>query len=135
MTKNNIKKLRDKWGITQSELAKMLDVSIPTISYWERNEKQPRMDKAQKLAEIFETNTAYLLGISQVANLEEIESSIQELREEDFEYGIDVAVSLKSKNEYEIVSSLQYLTDSQLHQTKNIVEKFRKDNNVDDLKE
>jgi repressor LexA len=50
---DKIKKLRKSKGLTQAQLAKMLDVVPTAVSAWERNENRPLMDKLTVLAEIF----------------------------------------------------------------------------------
>ncbi len=49
-----IKDLRRKKGLTQKELAKMLDLAPTAISAWERNANKPMMDKLSIMAKIFE---------------------------------------------------------------------------------
>lgn len=53
---DKIKKLRKSKGITQVQLAKMLDVVPTAVSAWERNENRPLMDKLTILAEIFDVS-------------------------------------------------------------------------------
>lgn len=53
---DKIKKLRKSKGITQAQLAKMLDVVPTAVSAWERNENRPLMDKLTILAEIFDVS-------------------------------------------------------------------------------
>lgn len=49
----NIKRLREQEGLTQEELAKVLGVTAPTISYWESDKKIPRMGVLQRMADLF----------------------------------------------------------------------------------
>lgn len=51
---DKIKKLRKSKGLTQAQLAKMLDVVPTAVSAWERNENRPLMDKLTIIAEIFD---------------------------------------------------------------------------------
>jgi len=53
---DKIKKLRKSKGLTQAQLAKMLDVVPTAVSAWERNENRPLMDKLTILAEIFDVS-------------------------------------------------------------------------------
>lgn len=48
----NIRKLREKQGLTQEQLAEKLDVSFQAISSWERDEYLPEASKLIKLASI-----------------------------------------------------------------------------------
>lgn len=49
---NNIKMLRIKMNLSQSDLAKLIDVSQQSIAKWETGENAPRADKLLKIAEI-----------------------------------------------------------------------------------
>lgn len=53
---DKIKKLRKSKGLTQAQLAKMLDVVPTAVSAWERNENRPLMDKLTIIAEIFDVS-------------------------------------------------------------------------------
>ena len=50
----NIKRLREEKGLTQEQLAEMLDVSFQAISSWERDEYRPEFDTFVRLTEILE---------------------------------------------------------------------------------
>ena len=56
-----ILKLRKAHGLSQDELAEKLGVTRQSISKWESNQATPELDKVVKLAEVFDTNTDYLL--------------------------------------------------------------------------
>lgn len=45
-----LKSLREKAGITQTQLSQLLNVGQATISQWETGESSPRLDKLPKLA-------------------------------------------------------------------------------------
>lgn len=49
----NIKKLRDRYGLTQSELGEIAGVSDKAVSTWENGTAEPRMGAVQKIAEHF----------------------------------------------------------------------------------
>lgn len=59
---NNIKKFRTKNGITQSELAKMLNKSAITIRKWESNERTPNIETIKDIADIFKVSISELTG-------------------------------------------------------------------------
>lgn len=61
---NRLKELRKEKKLTQEELAKILGISKRTLAYWEKGESQIKTEKAEKLADFFGVNTAYLLGYS-----------------------------------------------------------------------
>ena len=56
-----LKQLRHK-KYSQEELAALLKVHNNTISRWENGIQEPRMKVLKKIADIFGTTTAYLLG-------------------------------------------------------------------------
>lgn len=49
----NIKALREHHNMSQSDLAKLLDVSDKAVSTWENGRREPRMGVIQKLANAF----------------------------------------------------------------------------------
>ncbi len=57
---NNITNLRTQMGITQLELALMLDYSDKLISKWERGESAPNAYTLKRLSEIFNVTIDYL---------------------------------------------------------------------------
>ena len=57
-----IKELRLQFGITQKELAKKLNIAQNTLSTWETGKFEPDISALNKLGEIFNVSTDYLLG-------------------------------------------------------------------------
>lgn len=49
----NIKILREKYGLSQKELGQIAGVSDKAVSTWEQGLKEPRMGAIQKLADYF----------------------------------------------------------------------------------
>lgn len=60
-----IAKLRKEKGLTQSQLAEMINVSNKTISRWETGEGYPEITLLMPLAKALGVTTDYLLGITQ----------------------------------------------------------------------
>ena len=58
---------RQEKSMSQEELAKNLYVSRQTISKWEKGESLPDIEKAQKIAEIFNVDLNYLISGHQEA--------------------------------------------------------------------
>lgn len=58
---NRIKELRKEINMTQSELAKKLNVAQNTISNWENESRDVDNESLVKLSEIFEVSTDYIL--------------------------------------------------------------------------
>ena len=71
-----IQYLRRKRGLSQDQLAEMVDVSRQSISKWERDESLPEITKIVILSEIFDVTTDYLLkkDTNPVPNLTSTES-------------------------------------------------------------
>lgn len=59
---NRIKELRKKRNITQIRLSTEIEVSQETISAYENNKAEPKLDKLTKIADFLNTSTDYLLG-------------------------------------------------------------------------
>lgn len=59
---NRLKELRKEKGLTQVELANIVNVSKITVLRWENEERQIKPDKAQQLADYFGVSVGFLLG-------------------------------------------------------------------------
>lgn len=57
-----LRELRKGKKMTQRELAKLLNVSINTISCWETNKQEPNRETYAKIAEIFDVTVDFLFG-------------------------------------------------------------------------
>lgn len=53
---DKVKKLRERMLISQSELAKILNVSVVTVNRWENNKFEPTIKIKRKLNELFLAN-------------------------------------------------------------------------------
>ena len=62
MVWKRLKKLRERKGLLQKELAKRLGVPATTLNSWETGKAEPRTDRLIKLADFFEVSVDYLLG-------------------------------------------------------------------------
>ena len=92
--KNRLKVLRTDRGLTQEELAKIINnelkenekpVSKMVISNWENNKHTIKQDKAQKLADYFKVSIGYLLGYeSDDVLLNTLSKKISSLSPEEF---------------------------------------------------
>lgn len=56
-----IKELRERKGLSQEELGKIVGVSDKTVSSWEINRTEPKMGIVQLLADYFKVSTDYLI--------------------------------------------------------------------------
>lgn len=57
-----LKTTRKKHGLSQSELAKLVEVSQPTIANWERGGHIPRPDALSRIADVLNIDTTWLLS-------------------------------------------------------------------------
>ena len=62
MKKNNVKRLRRSYNLSQTEMAKELDIPQTRISDWELGKSQLSEEDAEMLAEYFEVTAAYVKG-------------------------------------------------------------------------
>lgn len=61
---NRLKELRQQKGLTQADLANILNLGPTAISNYEANRNEPTFEKLLQLAEYFEVSCDYLLGKS-----------------------------------------------------------------------
>ena len=59
---NNIRKLRKEQGLSIRKLSKLTGLAPDTISKYEREERNPKIESWQKLADFFEVSVEYLQG-------------------------------------------------------------------------
>lgn len=62
--KEKLKELRIEKKLSQTELAKELNVSQRSISSWETGFRQPDFETLELIAKYFNVSTDYLLGIN-----------------------------------------------------------------------
>lgn len=61
---DKLKAMRKAKKLTQTQLAKKLDMSVSVISAYEQNSKYPSITVLIQLCEILDVSSDYLLGIS-----------------------------------------------------------------------
>ena len=74
-----LRNLRLEAGLTQSELAKRLNVTKAVISYYELHERSPSPEVLIKISSIFHVSTDFLLGLSQKQTLDVSDLSNEEI--------------------------------------------------------
>lgn len=62
----NLKSLRDEKGLSQQNLAEVLDVSQQAVNKYENQNIEPNIDSLKKLADYFETSIDYLVGYTEI---------------------------------------------------------------------
>ena len=65
---NRLKFLREEKGLFQSNIARILGVSIAAVGFYENEKRDMSPDTIIKLAEYFGVTTDYLLGKSDIRN-------------------------------------------------------------------
>ena len=58
-----LKELRKEKGISQKELAVLLDTNNSSVCDWERGRTQPDLETVVKIAQYFHVSADYLLGM------------------------------------------------------------------------
>lgn len=79
MLSENIKALRRARGLSQEDLASRLHVVRQTVSKWEKGLSVPDADLLQRMAEVFETDVASLLGAPEPEKTTDFVTVVQEL--------------------------------------------------------
>lgn len=95
---NRIKFLREEKKIYQKDLAKLLNVSVPAINYYENEKRAMDTKTASILANYFDVSIDYLLGKSDTRNYDKDE---QEFR---FAYHKEI----EGLTEQEIIDALRF---------------------------
>ena len=73
---NRLKELRKEKGLTQTDLAELLEVTKLTIHNWENGVSNIKPDRLKKLCEIFDVDATYLLGYNNVKNETNIKAAV-----------------------------------------------------------
>ena len=73
---NRLKELRKEKGLTQTDLAELLEVTKLTIHNWENGVFSIKSDRLKKLCEIFDVDATYLLGYNNVKNETNIKAAV-----------------------------------------------------------
>ena len=60
-----LKELRIEKGLSQKELADLVDTSQSAIFYWENNQQEPKISSLKKLCIFFNVSADYLSGLEE----------------------------------------------------------------------
>ncbi len=96
---NRLRELRKKKRMTQEMLATQINVAVSSVTMWELGERMPSIEKLQKLAELFQVSTDFLLDSS---------SCPQDPRLDDVHFRISFE-SLTPEHQQEVISFLEFL--------------------------
>ena len=73
---NRLKELRKEKGLTQDNLAELLDVTKSTIHNWEKDVFSIKSDNLKTLCGLFDVDVPYLLGYNNVKNETDIKVAV-----------------------------------------------------------
>ena len=90
---DKLRNLRKEAGMTQSELAKRLNITKSVVSYYELQERTPSPDVLIQLANIFHVTADYLLDIEHKKLID-----VSDLSEEDMHFLLITIETLRKKN-------------------------------------
>lgn len=60
--KIRLKELRKEKGVSQLEIAKLLNMSKMAVSHWEKGNSEPSIEQLKLLAQYFDVSVDYLIG-------------------------------------------------------------------------
>jgi transcriptional regulator with XRE-family HTH domain len=101
MLGDNIRENREKLGINQVELAKLMGVSKQTVSNWENDNRIPPTQTLDKLANIFNVTTDSLLGRNTV-----LQSDTRVDIENDEDYAVAKEISKLDAEDKEFIKQM-----------------------------
>lgn len=107
LIKDRVKNERLRLGLTQPELAKILNVSKQTVSNWEKGHRIPDAMTLNQLADIFDCTIDYLIGRSNNAK-----SNVFTTKLNDNNYTIELDKNFKKDlTKEELDNFIKYLID------------------------
>lgn len=74
--KIRLKNLRNENKYTQHDVAKLLNIVDSSYAHWEQGRTEPNLIMLEKLANIFQVSTDYLLGIEDEAGISIVNTSL-----------------------------------------------------------
>ena len=92
MVADRIKRLREQYGITQSELAKQLGITRSSVNAWEMGISTPSTQYIIELASIFDVSTDFLLGVENTVSI-----NVSGLSDKDIELINSIVIHLKNR--------------------------------------
>ena len=92
MVADRIKRLREQYGITQSELAKQLGITRSSVNAWEMGISTPSTQYIVELASLFDVSTDFLLGVENTVSI-----NVSGLSDKDIELINSIVIHLKNR--------------------------------------
>lgn len=93
MIADRIKNLRISCGMTQSDLAKKLNITRSSVNAWEMGISTPSTTYVVELSQLFHVSTDYLLGLSANITLD-----VSHLTEKEIQLVYDLVQYFRTKN-------------------------------------
>lgn len=81
----NLKRLRQKAGLSQTDLAKELGIGKQSLSDYEKQKSYPTFANLDKIACFFQVNSSQLFGTIKESVVEDRSSDLENLMDEFFE--------------------------------------------------
>lgn len=75
-------RLRRTKGLSKTDLAERLGVTVTSICYWEQGRSRPRLARLQELAELLGTSTAELLSRDSMPGRDHLADLVTRMRAE-----------------------------------------------------
>ena len=75
VTENRIKELRHKKNMTLKELGNALNMRDNTLSQYENNKREPKLETWRKLADFFNVSVEYRMGLSDQPHVPKYETN------------------------------------------------------------
>lgn len=135
---NNIRKSREKLGMSQKNLAELLNVTSPSLSNWERGKRLPDIENLIQLCKILKVSSDWILGIDvskennsvpkkDFVNSGKTNNAIKNDKNSELETDLlDNFRKLNKENKYRSITNVIDLLESQTEINKETVKKEEK---------
>ena len=113
----NLKKLRKRANLSQTELAKQLQINQYNISFWEIGRSEPNIEQIIKLSKILNVPADYLLGKDVILTLNDEEFQTvtnhfkQDIEDEMLQELIDLYSSITNEKKKDLLQLVKSLTN------------------------
>lgn len=115
-----LKLLRKKYRLTQKDLADKLGISPSSIGMFEQGRRQPDPEMLKKLSSLFNVTSDYMLGISDVSDMEENVTKVISTIFDENEYKLILKLrNLKEEEKKDIEDYINFKTTKQ--ENKNLI--------------
>lgn len=111
---NQIKNLRKKHNLTLKELSEEVGISADSLGKYERGERNPKIDKWEKLAKYFNVPVSYLQGISDIDTFKDTEFAVNTIKGDEIIELLQQAYIESLNKEYFSTSDIHRDADGEL---------------------